>query len=263
MRNDITLIINTCDKFSDLWDAHVALLERNWCDRGMRTLLLSDVPTDRRFERVEVMCAGEGAEITQRLRYALSRVETPYVFMTLDDYFLTKPIDNARISKVIEEAVLREIDYLRLFKRPKPAVRYEGVDGLWHVDLSANYAVNLYPGIWRKSFLERTLTGSMNAWEYEVSLTRSARHAGAKCACTYGEEFPILDVIRKGKVLHKAARVLRPLGMCPEARGLCPYTHELKIAVRTWMMRSLPRPVTAAAKSVARRCGVKIYSEGI
>ena len=51
--------------------------------------------------------------------------------------------------------------------------------------------------------------------------------------------------------------------MCPEARGLCPYSHELKIAVRTWIKESLPRPVVAAAKSVARRCGVKFYSEGI
>lgn len=263
MRNDITLIINSCDKFSDLWDSHIALLERNWGDRDMRTLLLSDVSTSRRFNHVEVVCAGEGAEITQRLRYALPKVETPFIFMTLDDYFLTERINNKQISNLLGEVERLGLDYLRLFRRPRPASPYEEAKRLYNVDLSLNYAVNLYPGIWRKSFLENTLQGSLNAWEYEVSLTETARRSGAVCACTYGEEFPFLDVIRKGKVLHKAARVLRPLGMYPEGRELCPYSHEMKIAMRTWMKEVLPRPMANAVKAFAQFFGVKFYSKGI
>ena len=71
---------------------------------------------------------------------------------------------------------------------------------------AGDYIVTLYAGIWRKDFMEKTLTETLNAWQYEVSLTRKARELNARCADSRRGEFPILDVIRKGKVLTKARK---------------------------------------------------------
>ena len=66
MENNFTVIISTCDKFSDLWDANIQLLNQNWADRNTETFLVTDKPTERKFENVKVIAAGEGTEITER-----------------------------------------------------------------------------------------------------------------------------------------------------------------------------------------------------
>lgn len=57
MDNNFSIIISTCDKFSDLWDAHVQLLNQNWADRNVETFLLTDKPTDRKFKNITVVAA--------------------------------------------------------------------------------------------------------------------------------------------------------------------------------------------------------------
>ena len=79
MENNFSIIISTCDKFSDLWDAHILLLNQNWADRNVETFLVTDKPTDRTFENVTVVAAGEGTEITERLRAVMPLIKTEYV----------------------------------------------------------------------------------------------------------------------------------------------------------------------------------------
>ena len=89
----LSVIISSCDSFSDLWDGHIKLLERYWGDRNVdQTLLVTDKPTDRSYDNVTVLSAGEFAEWSQRLKKALDTVRTEYVFITLDDYFLIKKV---------------------------------------------------------------------------------------------------------------------------------------------------------------------------
>ena len=87
--NNFSLIISTCDQYSDLWKAHILLLNQNWADRNVPTFLVTDKPTDETFENVEVVAAGEGTEITERLKAVLPLIKTDYIFFTLDDYFLS------------------------------------------------------------------------------------------------------------------------------------------------------------------------------
>lgn len=115
MENNFSIIISTCDKFSDLWDAHILLLNKNWADRNVETFLVTDKPIDRTFENVTVVAAGEGTEITERLRAVLPLIKTEYVFFTLDDYFLTKRISTQAINEDIQIMEKHQIDYLRLF----------------------------------------------------------------------------------------------------------------------------------------------------
>ena len=102
MENNFSIIISTCDKFSDLWDAHVLLLNQNWADRNVETFLVTDKPTDRTFENVTVVAAGEGTEITERLRAVMPLIKTEYVLFTLDDYFLTERISTQAINEDIQ-----------------------------------------------------------------------------------------------------------------------------------------------------------------
>ena len=115
MENDFSVIVSTCDKFSDLWDANLLLLNQNWADRNAETFLVTDKPTDRTFENVTVVAAGEDAEITERLRAVLPLIKTEYILFTLDDYFLTEKISTQAVNEDIQIMNKHRIDYLRLF----------------------------------------------------------------------------------------------------------------------------------------------------
>ena len=49
MSKPITMLISSCDAYSDLWDGHVELLNRNWPGRDFRVLLVTDKPTDKAY----------------------------------------------------------------------------------------------------------------------------------------------------------------------------------------------------------------------
>ena len=162
--------------------------------------------------------------------------------------------------ELFDEAERHGVDYLRLFKRPVGNKADGPIDGTYLVDLDVNYAVNLYPGLWKVDFLNSTLQDDLNAWEFEVSLTRKAKGSSAVCLRTNGEEFPFLDVIRKGKVLHKAANYLTKRGIYPDTRQLMPLGSEVSLFTRTLVSRYLPRSLRRPVKIILKMFGKTYYT---
>ena len=250
MENDFSIIISTCDKFSDLWDANILLLNQNWADRNVETFLVTDRPTDRVFENVTVVAAGEETEITERLRSVLPMIKTEYVLFTLDDYFLTERISTQAINEDIRIIEKYQIDYLRLFVMTMRSLKNrkakELESGIFLLDNNAgDYIVSLYAGIWRKSFMERTLEKTLNAWQYEVALTNMARQLNARCADSRRGEFPILD----GNPIYKGDRENMRV------------KDEWMLEFRTWLREWLPKPLFNLSKAIMRRRGYTFFSD--
>ena len=266
MESKFSIIISTCDRFSDLWDAHIQLLNENWADRNVDTFLVTDKPTKRTFENVTVAAAGEGTEITERLRAVMPLTKTEYILFTLDDYFLTEKISTKAILKDIEDMEEQGIDYMRLSvlskKNLKNRKAVEVADKIYLMDNWAReYVVSLYAGLWKKSFMEKTLHETLNAWQYEVALTKMARDVQARCAVSCRKEFPILDVIRKGKVLRKARAYFNKNPIYNGTRETMKRKDEIMLDIRTWLRVWLPLPLFMAAKAVMRKKGYRFFSD--
>ena len=266
LNDKITLIINSCAGYSDLWEGNIKLLERNWKDRDVRTVLLTDEETDAGFGGIEIFSAGKGLSSPDIIEKFLPTVTTEYIFFTLDDYYLIEPVDSEKILALIDIMDKEKIDYIRLFDLPKSKIKYKGYDSLYRIDLDSKkdtkYQVNLYPSIWRKSFFEKTVPTEENVWNYETSLTRIARETGAVCAMTRGSEYVILDVVRKGKLLGRAIKYFeknpdlyhgdrKPLGSFEET----------KIRFMLFLKSVFPQSVIDVMKSVPRIFGMKYYSD--
>lgn len=266
MESNFSVIISTCDKFSDLWDANIQLLNQNWADRNAETFLVTDKPTDRTFEGVTVVAAGEGTEITERLRAVMPLVKTEYVLFTLDDYFLTEKISTEMINEDISVMKAHRLDYLRLDVMSKKGLKNrKAVELAPKIYLMDNYArdylVSLYAGIWRRDFMEKTTKETLNAWQYEVALTKMARDAEARCAVSCRREFPILDVIRKGKVLTKARVYFNENPVYTGTRETMKRKDEWMLEFRSLLRTWLPRPVFEVAKAIMRRRGYTFFSD--
>ncbi len=263
MIENLTLLIHSCGAYSDLWSGQIEMLNRHWGNRNIRTVILTDTnPMNYSFDGVEIFCAGKGKEITDRLKAFLPSVTTDFVFVSLDDYYLMNDVDNSRISYLVNFMVRTGFDYMRLFNIPKHGQKI--AEGIYDVGIyrkHSNYYVNLYQGIWRKSFIEQTIEGqSLNAWQYEVSLTPYAVKHNIKCAMTKGKEYQILDVIRKGKVLHKAHRYFKKDPVYKGDRPLMPISIEVKLWFRDFVKKIIPRKLLQKLKKKMIEHGATFYS---
>lgn len=261
--NQMTMLIMSCDKFSDLWDGHVQLLEQYWGNRGMKTYLVTDKKSDKIFDNVTVLSTGSDKEWSERLKSALEQVTTDYVFLTLDDYFLIRPVSNQKIANILSIMENDGYDYVRLFLRPKcpKKSKISKYDKFYKINTRNRYSVNLYAGIWKKSFIEKTIQEPRNAWQFEVSLSRIATELGAKCAMSNNGEFVILDVVRKGKLLHKAARYFKKHDIYHGEREIISMWYEIKLGIRTWGIRLMPLFITNWARSFMIRRGHHYFSQ--
>lgn len=263
LKDRLTMVIHSCDKYSDLWDAHVSQLEKYWPDRGINTFIVTDKHNPRDYQNVEILATGDGKELSERTQVMLSEIDTEYVFVTLDDYFLIKPVSNEVISNLLDMMDREQFDYLRLYIHPKckRSARLKEYGKVYRIDTNVRYSVNLYVGIWRKSFLEKTIREPRDAWRYEVSLSRIAREVGARCAMSNNSEFVILDVVRKGKILNKANRYLKKHKIYNGTRPVISRWYEVKLWIRTWGVRLAPKFVSDAARNFMIRRGHHYYSQ--
>ena len=257
------LLISSCEAYSDLWDIHIKLLNKNWKNRNIVTTIVTDCEhTGKVDPSVSVFAAGANKEMPQRIKKALEKVQTDYVLLTLDDYYLVEQIDDQKIDRLVGIMEKMNLDYIRMFPIPKETNVVQGYKNLFWIDLSRNYAVNLYPGLWRTDFLRATVVDSLNAWDYEVSLTQIARDEKILCVMSRGNDFPFLDVIRKGKILHKAKRYLDKEGFVID-RKVIPWHEEIKLEIMKNSKKLLPRRVQKYVKYLMQKMGMKFISKGI
>ena len=263
LREKITMLILSCEKFSDLWEAHVRQLETYWPDREMDTYIITDEEHPVQFDRVKVVATGSGLEFSQRLDIALKQINTEYVFITLDDYFLRKPVSNEQIGGLVSMMDKEKLDYVRLFKRAKKAngEKMNGYKGIRWIMTEKRYSVNLYVGIWCREFMQKTIRDVRDPWRYEVSLARIATELNARCAVSLNREFVILDVVRKGKILNKANRYLKKHNLYHGPRPVQSRWYEFKLGVRTWGGRLMPTCVVNWARNYMIKRGHHYFSQ--
>lgn len=262
LSDKLTLIISTCDKYSDLWNIHMELLQKNWPERECSCLLVTDLPSSKTYPKVVICSAGDKLEMPKRIETALNLVNTEYVLLTLDDYFPVKRIFEERIEYAVSVMDTQGLDYLRLWPYPRSKDKIEGLSQFYWVNYESNYQVNLYPGIWRISFLKKTLSNSLSAWMYEVSLTEIAKRERARSALSLNGEFPFLDVIRKGKILHKAKRYLKKNGY-ELNRETISWMQEIKLNIMYYGKEYLPKPLLRKLKAFMIKHGHEYFSDGI
>lgn len=258
LRDKVTCLIFSCDKFSDLWDGNLKMFRRYWPDKDFDTYIVTDKPSNKTYPDAKIIAAGADVEWTDRLKFALEYVKTDYVFLTLDDYFLIKPVDNEKMEGYVDLMIEGGYDYIRFFPRPKAATReeLEGYNGIYHVENNSGYSVNLYSSLWEKKFLAFTVEEPRTPWDYEVTLYQRAVEYNARCLVCNNKEFEILDVVRKGKLLHKAKWYFdKHPGIYEGNREVQSLWYEIKLFFKTEINRHCPDFMRDTLRNIYVMCG--------
>ena len=217
MKNsDCTVLVCSCDEYADILPPFAALWRRFWSDCPFETVLSTETdPGVPGFDRV--VAAGAGRPWCERLAFALDHIETPYVLMLCDDYFLSGEVDTRRILGRLSQIREFGASNLRLVPNPKPTSANstpfsEGVGLARYKPLSA-YSVATQTGIWERSFLRGLAEGKTTIWELERRGSFDPATSDKVLLATLEREFPFVDAVHKGHWERAALEICRRNGV--------------------------------------------------
>lgn len=183
LMNELTIIIPSFDKYSELWNPFFNLLFKNWPEllgkyKNIPIILVSNFEKYDENPRVKNIKVGPDISWSDNLISAMHYVNTKYVLIMLEDYMINSPVKLNRMHDMLNLLEINKAAYAGIclddgmfehgFEKNK---RYP--DGRNDViirskDKATEYRTSLQPSIWNAKTLKKILVPGESAWDFEV-----------------------------------------------------------------------------------------------
>ena len=216
--NKISVLIFSCENYSNLWETNLLLLKRNFNKRFIyEVLIITDKEHPEKIDGAKIIVANDDNNFIKRFKTGIDSCKTDSFLFMLDDYFVTN-INEPKLESLLNYFESNQIDYCKLYCRNKKSLFK--CKPYFTINQTIKYSVDLYPGIWSKKFAENVLrkwsSENNSIWDFEANLWRQQIMRDSKLICAISGELVFLDVIRKGKMLRHSYRYLKKKGLLIE-----------------------------------------------
>ncbi|MEG0751435.1 MAG: hypothetical protein RR998_05495 [Oscillospiraceae bacterium] len=168
---DCTVIVSSCDAYSDLWPPFFTLLKRNW--NCLFPIVLNTESKSFSFDGLDIKTLslfreGESVPWGKRLRETLARVDSEYILFLLEDFYLTSAVDEKRLDEVfqwMEEN--HDIAVFSFYPAPGDNEKSERYKGFEKRAQRAAYRFNAQAALWRRERIIGFVEPHESAWEWE------------------------------------------------------------------------------------------------
>lgn len=267
---DISILVVGYDGYLDVWNHFFELLNKNWPVRPQTYLATSELIPE--YENVKVIAAGSNSEWSTRTRNALKQINTPYVILLLEDFFITKPVDNQRVRSTLD---LIEQDNIKFYQILVQLVvqswekgkSYKGNQQIRVIPEDKKYALNLQAAIWKKNYLEDAIgDGNYNAWQFELKhMNFPCNKERVECLIDVGNMLNIEHTIVQSKYLRRALRKLRAMGYQIDTRERSPLSRveNFKYQFKLLMYSLTPQFLVKPFKNIGRLLNIDFVTDRI
>mgnify|MGYP001261052530 CR=1 FL=1 len=165
MKDKVSILVLSCDKYKDLWPIFDFFFKKNWENSYLKKYFLSNneknVP--KGFKSISV---GKDISWSNNLDLALNDIDTPYVFLLLDDAFINNKIDNEKLEKIFSDFEDNKGNYLKFISQPKSPYKTKS-PFFNELPKGSLYRSTAVFAIWKVNVLKKILKSDENAWEFE------------------------------------------------------------------------------------------------
>ncbi len=208
-----SLLVPSCDAYSDLWQPFFTQFWSNWPDCPFPVYLGSNQEVYA-HPRVIALNAGHGNNWTNRVREQILMLDTPYVLLILEDFFLRTPVPTSKLLACFQALQELNGEVVRLIPQPGPDKRIPDHPLIGEIVPGVPYRVSTQAAIWRRETLLALMRDSESIWQFEVDGSpRSESYASG----FYGVWEPILTyghhVVERGKWFRKEAATFGSMGI--------------------------------------------------
>ena len=244
-----TILVSSCDAYSDLWEPFFQLYRRYWPDRTFDLALITEAKGFGNPE-VRALKMGAGRDWSSMLSDALIHLNTPYVLLTLEDFFLRGPVSNKLVEQLLGQMRLNDLQMLRLVPRPGPSIAVPGFSLFGLISREAPYRVSTQASFWDVQTLRHLLVPGERALEFEVNASRLSRSSGT-FASVWRPALPYRHhVVERCKWFPWEARRFSrmDIGVDLSARAIMP-----PLETMHWLCRKVLGPAVAPLKRALLR----------
>jgi hypothetical protein len=204
-----SVLVLSCDAYADLWRPFFTLFWRYWPQCPFRVYLGAN-STSYDDARV-VSLRGGDREWSDRVIAHLRQIETPYVILMLEDFFLKRSVSTERILGLLEIARSRRANLVRLIPRPRPNSKCGAQGEVGQIAPGESWRVSTQAAIWSRHALLSLLRPGETIWQFEVNGTE--RSAASLQDGFYGVWKSVMPydhhVVERGKWFRNEARRYR------------------------------------------------------
>lgn len=99
----VTILINSCDLYEDAWEPCLKLFKIQWPNCSYDFVINSETKIyNGEFSEVKTICPNrKDLTWSQRFKYALEHIDSPYILFTLEDYFPLSKINAPLFEKAV------------------------------------------------------------------------------------------------------------------------------------------------------------------
>ena len=185
--DNLTLLINSCDSYEDCWNPFFKLLKKYWADIKLPIILNTE--TKKYFDNdLDIICPTVACNLNYSLKWGerliktLEFVNTKFILMMLDDFFITDYVKEEEILYLINIMESENISNILLNDAPGPnkSTKY---DFLFERGAKVNYKFSLQAGLWEKDVLIKYIRKHESPWDTEIWATKRAWKTTDKFYC--------------------------------------------------------------------------------
>ena len=255
--NNITILINSCIAFSDMWNNVSFLFDKYWPNHPKAYILTDKDEPLFKLDKIVI-----DKDMSDRILLSLDKIDTKYIFLTFDDYYLKKPVSQKYLCNLIIEMESKDIDYCRIYNKIKTKGKKDKLLKYKGMPLKDTYEVNFYPSIWRKDALKKVIKSGEEIWKLEARITRRAREQNLRCIYIKNKGvFDFVDVVRKGKYLRSAYRYLKKNDLYISDRKKRTVGETISLNLRTLISEHSPKRIKRFLKRRMNKKGKAYFSD--
>ena len=199
----VTLLINTCDDYEDLWRPFFTLLQRYFVPLQMRIVVNTETKVctfpGLHIDTINFKSENYGA----RMQAVLSQIDTEYLLLMLDDFFLREPVRMDRLASIIDWMDAdRDIVYFNCDATEAVCDReVNHYPGYRRLPAGNRYTLNLQAAVWRTRKMREYWRHNVSPWEWEERCNvLTAAQPRDKFYCVLREEDRFMNYgYRKGQ----------------------------------------------------------------
>jgi hypothetical protein len=191
------VLVVSCDAYRDVWIPFFTLFFRYWSDCPYPVFLGSNFETYP-DKRITPLAIGPDRDWSSNLLRMLEAIPTGEILLLQEDFLIDRPVDTARIARLIECARGAGAACLRWMPIPAPDRPCAASPELGEIGAGAAYRVSLQAAWWRKEALAAILRPGESPWQFETLGSRRADAIAAPFLSLRDENDSPLDYFTTG-----------------------------------------------------------------
>lgn len=208
------VVILSCSKYSDLWEPCIKSFETFWPQVLEDIFLVSDHISEINFTtKVQLLDYGDDEAWSDNLARVIkhpSLSKYDYIMLTLDDCFLSKPVDVLTINHAVKEFIDLKGNFLTFLNEPRNQEYTNAYFG--RIFEGSPYRATATFSLWHKNTLTEMLVAGESAWDFEKQGARRSE-AFQGFYSTHKNLIDFVHVVIKGKLTYRCQDVLSKVGI--------------------------------------------------